>query len=155
MIKMSESENKELEKKLNDERQKVRLNSIKMLEMLGYKNDTKNLTQEQIDARIELLMEKIQNQTKDPKTPTPTLFKGVDEERENKEALDKTNQRVLEFEELVSEYDALTAQIPQLRNNAQVGHYEGLASKENIRILRLPASIRLDENHSIIRRVVL
>ena len=151
---MSESE-KDLEKKLNDEREKVRLNSIKMLEMLGYKKDTKDLTQEQIDARIELLMDKKQNETSDPKTPTPVLFKGVDEERENKEALEKTNQRVLEFEELVSEYDALTAQIPQLRNNANVGHYEGLADRQDIRILRLPASIKLGDNLSVIRRVLL
>lgn len=151
---MSESD-KELEKKLNDEREKVRLNSIKMLEMLGYKKTTKDLTQEQIDARIELLMEQKQNKTSDPKTPTPVLFKGVDEERENKEALEKTNQSVLEFEELVSEYDALTAQIPQLRNNANVGHYEGLADRQDIRILRLPASIKLGENHSVIRRVLL
>ena len=151
---MSEPE-KDLEKKLNEEREKVRLNSIKMLKLLGYKKDTKDLTQEQIDARIELLMDQKQNQTKDPKTPTPILFKGIDEERENKEAIEKSNQRVLEFEELISDYDALTAQIPQLRNNSQCGHYEGLASRENIRILRLPASIKLDDNHSIIRRVVL
>lgn len=154
MLKMSESE-KDLEKKLNDEREKVRLNSIKMLEMLGYEKPTKDLSQEQIDARIELLMDQKQNETKDAKTPTPVLFKGVDEERENKEALEKTNQRGLEFEELVSNYDALTAQIPQLRNTANVGHYEGLADRQNIRILRLPVSIKLDDNHSVIRRVVL
>ena len=145
----------DLEKKLNDEREKVRLNSIKMLKLLGYTKDTKDLTQEQIDARIELLMEQKQNQTKDPKTPTPSFFKGIDEERENKEAVEKVNQKVLSFEELIGGYDALTAQIPQLRNNAQCGHYEGLAGRENIRILRLPASIKLDDNHSIIRRVLL
>jgi len=152
---MSESNNKELEKKLNDEREKVRLNSIKMLKLLGYDKDASKMTQEQIDARIELMMEKKQNESKDPKTPTPVMFKGVDEERENKEALEKSNQRVLEFEELMNDYDALTAQIPVLRNNAQCGHYEGLADRQNIRILRLPASIKLDENHSIIRRVLL
>ena len=149
---MSESE---LEQQLKNEREKVRLNSIKMLKMLGYKKDASKLTQEQIDARIELLMEQKQNETKDPETPTPTLFKGIDEERENKEAVENTSQKVLEFEELINDYDALTAQIPQLRNNAQVGYYEGLAARENIRILRLPASIKLDDNHTIIRRVVL
>jgi hypothetical protein len=150
---MSESE--ELEKKLNDEREKVRLNSIKMLNLLGYDKDTSKLTQEQVDARIELMMEQKQNETKDPKTPTPVLFKPIDEERENKEAVSKSNTRVLEFEELTGKYDALTAQIPQLRCNEQCGHYEGLARRNEIRILRLPASIKLDDNHSIIRRVVL
>lgn len=151
---MSESD-KEFEKKLNDEREKVRLNSIKMLKLLGYDKDASKLTQEQIDARIELLMDQKQNQTKDPKTPTPIMFKGIDEERENKEALEKTNQRVPEYNELVSGYDALTAQIPQLRNNSNVGHYEGLADRQDIRILRLPAAIKLSEHHEVIRRVVL
>ena len=145
----------ELEQLLKDEREKVRLNSIKMLKMLGYTKEAKDFSQEAIDARIELLMDKKQNETNDATTPTPTLFKGIDEERENKEALEKANERTLTFEELTSSYDALTAQIPQLRSNEQCGHYEGLADKQNIRILRLPASIKLDDNHSIIRRVVL
>lgn len=144
-----------LEQKLNEERENARLDAIRTLKFLGYEKDPSKLSQEEIDARIELLMEQKQNQTKDPKTPTPAFFKPIDEERENKEAVEKSNRRVLEFEELVSGYDALTAQIPQLRNNENVGHYEGLASKTNIRILRLPASIKLDDNHSIIRRVVL
>lgn len=138
--------------KLNEEIEKVRLNSIKMLKMLGYKNDATEMTQEQIDARIEILMEKKQNQTGDSESLTPTLFT-IDEERENKDAVKKS--KILTFDDLTTSYDALTAQIPQLRNNSQVGHYEGLAARENIRILRLPASIKLDENHSIIKRVVL
>ena len=145
----------DLEKKLNEEREKVRLNSIKMLKLLGYEHDATKFTQEQLDARIELQAEINNKKTKDPKTPTPMLFKGVDGERENKEAVENAKPTVLEFEDIVGGYDALTAQIPQLRENAHVGHYEGLSERENIRILRLPASIKLDENHSIIRRVLL
>ena len=151
---MSESE-KELEKKLNDERKKVRLNSIRTLELLGYKKDVSKLTQEQLDARIELQLELKSNETKDAKTPTPTLFKGVDEERENKDAVKDAKPPILEFEEIFGGYNALTAQIPQLRENAHVGHYEGLAKRQNIRILRIPASIKLDDNHSILARVLL
>jgi len=44
----------DLEKKLNEEREKVRLNSIKMLKLLGYEHDATKFTQEQLDARIEL-----------------------------------------------------------------------------------------------------
>ncbi len=145
----------DLEKKLNEEREKVRLNSIKMLKLLGYEHDATKFTQEQLDARIELQVEINNKKTKDAKTPTPMLFKGVDGERENKDAVENAKPAVLEFEEIVGGYDALTAQIPQLRNNAHVGHYGGLAEREDIRIIRLPASIRLDENHSIIRRVLL
>lgn len=144
-----------LEKKLNEEREKVRLNSIKMLKLLGYEHDCSKMNQGQLDARIELQTEINNKKTKDPKTPTPMLFKGIDGERENKDAVENAKPTDREFEDIVGGYDALTAQIPQLRENAHVGHYEGLAKRENIRILRLPASIRLDENHSIIRRVLL
>lgn len=147
-----------LEKKLNEEREKVRLNSIKMLKLLGYEHDCSKMNQGQLDARIELQTEINNKKTKDAKSPTTPLiqlFKGIDGERENKDAVENAKPTVLEFEDIVGGYDALTAQIPQLRENAHVGHYEGLAKRENIRILRLPASIRLDENHSIIRRVLL
>jgi len=145
----------DLEKKLNEEREKVRLNSIKMLKLLGYEHDATKFTQEQLDARIELRVGINNKKTKDAKTPTPMLFKGVDGERENRDAVENATPTVLEFEEIVGGYDALTAQIPQLRENARVGHYGGLAEREDIRIIRLPASIKLDENHSIIRRVLL
>lgn len=145
----------DLEKKLNEEREKVRLNSIKMLKLLGYEHDATKFTQEQLDARIELQADINNKKTKDAKSPTPMLFKGIDGERENKDAVKNAKPTAMEFEDLVGGYDALTAQIPLLRENANVGHYEGLSKRENIRILRLPASIRLDENHSIIRRVLL
>ena len=148
-------DNLDLEKKLNEEREKVRLNSVKMLTLLGYKGDPKKMTQEQLDARIELQVEINNEKTKDAKTPTPVLFKGIDGERENKDAVKNAKPAILEFEDIVGGYDALTAQIPQLRENANVGHYEGLSDRKNIRIVRLPASIKLDENHSILRRVLL
>lgn len=147
-----------LEKKLNDEREKVRLNSIKMLNLLGYEHDATKFTQAELDARIELQVDINAKKTKDatsPTTPVIKLFRGIDGERENKEAVENTKPTILEFEEIVGGYDALTAQIPQLRENAHVGHYEGLADRENIRIIRLPASIKLDENHSLLRRVLL
>ena len=145
----------DLENKLNEEREKVRLNSIKMLKLLGYLPDATKFTQEQLDARIELQLEINNKQTKDAKTPTPSMFKGIDGERENKDAVENAKPPVLEFEEIFGRYNALTAQIPQLRENAHVGHYEGLAERNNIRILRIPASIKLDDNHSILARVVL
>ena len=145
----------DLEKELIETREKVRLNSIKTLELLGWKHDVSKLNQEQLDARIELQVDINSRKTKDAKTPTPTLFKGIDGERENKDAVENAPPGTLEFEEIIGGYDALTAQIPQLRENAHVGHYEGLSDRENIRIVRLPASIKLDENHSILRRVLL
>lgn len=148
----------DLEKKLNEEREKVRLNSIKMLKLLGYEHDATKFTQEQLDARIELQVDINNKRAKDATsstTPVIKLFNGVDGERENRDAVENAKPTALEFEDIVGGYDALTAQIPQLRENAHVGHYEGLAERENIRILRLPASIRLDPNHSIIRRVLL
>lgn len=155
---MSESE-KILEKKLNDERTKVRLNALKMLEFLGYKGDPKKFTQEQIDARIEHLLELRKNAeieaTKKGETTKVAFFKGIDEERENKDAVEKSGPTELDLSEYMEGYDALTAQIPILRNNAQVGHMESLAAREDIRIIRLPASIKLNEHKSIIRRVLL
>ena len=157
---MSESEKElELKQKLNDERNKVRLNSIKMLNFLGYENDTKNLTQEQIDARIELLLEQRKNEeieaTKDGNLSKPALFKGIDEERENSEAVKNAAPSELDLSEYMKGYDALTAHIPLLRPNSQVGHAESFGAREDIRIIRLPASIKLNEHTSIMRRVVL
>jgi hypothetical protein len=143
-------EKEEFDQKLNDEREKTRLNSIRYLKYLGYKGDTKDMTQEQLGARIELLMETKQNETKDPKTPTPVFFSGIDEERENAEVA-KTNSEPIPIE-LTSKYDALTAQIQVLRSNENVAHFE---NSPEVRILRLPASIKLDDTHSIIRRVLL
>ncbi len=148
-----------LEKKLNDERTKVRLNALKMLDFLGYKGDPKEFTQEQIDARIEHLLELRKNAeieaTKKGKTEKPALFKGIDEERENKDAVEKAGPTELDLSEYMEGYDALTAQIQILRNNSQVGHMESLAARKDIRIIRLPASIRLNEHKTIIRRVLL
>ena len=145
-------ENEEkLEKELKDEREKTRLNSIRMLKFLGYKGDTSKMTQEQLDARIEILMENKQKETANAETPTPILFQGIDEERENAD-IAKETPKPLSFEELTSNYDALTAQIQVLRSNEDVGHFE---NNPDARIIRLPASIQLDENHSIIRRVLL
>jgi hypothetical protein len=155
---MSESE-KELEKKLNDERQKVRLNALKMLKFLGYSNDASKMTQEQIDARIELLLEQRKNAeieaTKKGDTSKPAFFNGIDEERENKEAVQNAAPSELDLSEHMKGYDALTAQIQILRPNSQVGHMESLAPRDDIRIIRLPASIKLNEHHTITRRVVL
>ena len=149
------SEENTLEKKLSEEREKLRLNSIKTLKFLGYSKDMKNMTQEQLDARIELLMDQRANETKDATTPTPILFKGIDEERENVEAVEKVKPTELDLSEYMQGYDALTALIPQLRPNSQVGHMEQLADREDIRIIRLPASIKLNEQTTIMRRVVL
>lgn len=144
-----------LEKKLNEEREKLRLNSMKTLKFLGYSKETKDMTQEQLDARIELLMEQKSNETKDATTTTPTLFHGIDEERENADAVEQAKPTELDLSEYMQGYDALTALIPQLRNNVQVGHMEQLADRKDIRIIRLPASIKLNEQTTIIRRVVL
>jgi hypothetical protein len=152
------SEN-ELEKKLADEREKVRLNSIKMLKLLGYTQDPSKLNQEQLEARIELLLEQRKNAeieaTKNGDVSKPALFKGIDGERENKEAVQNAAPSELDLSEYMKGYDALTAHIQLLRPNSQVGHMESLAARENIRIIRLPASIRLNEHTSIMRRVVL
>ena len=149
----------DLEKQLADERQKVRLNSIKMLKFLGYTQDTKSLTQEAIDARIELLLEQRKNAeieaTKKGDTTKPAFFKGIDEERENIEKVKNAAPSELDLSEYMKGYDALTAQIPVLRSNSQVGHAESFAPYEDCRIIRLPASIKLNEHTSIIRRVVL
>lgn len=152
------SEN-DLEKQLADEREKVRLNSIKMLKFLGYKQDPSKFTQEQLDARIELLLEQKKNAeieaTKKGEISKPALFKGIDEERENKEAVQNAAPSELDLSEHMKGYDALTAHIQVLRPNSQVGHMESLAAREDIRIIRLPASIKLNEHTSIMRRVVL
>jgi hypothetical protein len=141
----------ELKNKLQEEREKLRLNSARTLKFLGYKGDTSKMTQEQLEARIEVIMENKKNEASDPKTPTPVLFQGIDEERENAEVA-KATSPALTFEDLTSNYDALTAQIQVLRSNENVGHFE---NSKDVRILRLPASIKLDDNHSIIRRVLL
>ena len=145
----------DLEKKLSEEREKLRINSMKTLAFLGYSKDTSKMTQEQLDARIELLMEQKSNKTKDATTPTPVIFKGIDEERENADAVDKVKPTELDLSEYMKGYDALTAIIPQLRPNSQVGHMEQLADREDIRIIRLPASIKLNDKETIMRRVVL
>ena len=155
---MSEND-KELKKQLVFEREKVRLNAIKMLEFLGYKNDTSKMTQEQIDARIELLLEqKKQNEieaTKKGNTKKPAFFSGMDEEKENIEAVKNASPSEMDLSEFMKGYDALTAHIQVLRPNSQVGHFEQLADRDDIRIIRLPASIKLNEHKTIMRRVVL
>lgn len=153
------SENKELEEQLALEREKIRLNAINMLKFLGYKNDVSKMTQEQIDARLELLLEENKkNQieaTKKGNTKRPTMFTGMDEEKENIEAVKNAAPSEMDLSEYMNGYDALTAQIQVLRSNAQVGHAEHLGDREDIRIIRLPASIKLNEHKSIMRRVVL
>lgn len=151
--------NEKLEKELADEREKIRLNSLKVLKFLGYDKDASKLTQEQIDARVELLMEQKKNaeieNTKNAKTNKPAFFSGIDEERENIAAVENAKPSELDLAEFGEGYDALTALIPQLRNNAQVGHMESLADREDIRIVRLPTSIKLNDSTTIIKRVVL
>lgn len=144
-----------LEERLNEEREKVRQNSIRMLKFLGYKGDMTKMTQEQLDARIELLMEAKQNQTGDATTPTPVIFSGIDEERENVKAVEKVQPTELDLQEYMKGYDALTATIQQLRPNSQVAHMDQFADREDIRIIRLPCSIKLNEQKTIIRRIVL
>ena len=155
---MSENE-KDLEKQLKFEREKVRLNAIKMLEFLGYKQNTKDMTQEQIDARIELLLEqKKQNEleaTKKGNTKRPALFTGMDEEKDNIEAVKNAAPSEMDLSEFMQGYDALTASIQVLRPNSQVGHADHLGDRDDIRIIRLPASIKLNEHKTIMRRVVL
>ena len=149
----------DLEKKLAEEREKVRLNSLKMLKFLGYKGDASKLTQEQIDARVELLLEQKKNAeieaTKNGNLSKPSFFNGIDEERENIESVKNAGPGELDLAEYMEGYDALTAMIPQLRNNAQVGHATSFAPYEQCRIIRLPATIRLNEHESITRRVLL
>ena len=151
--------NQKLEEQLALEREKVRLNAIKMLKFLGYKNDAKDMTQEQIDARIELMVEQRKlnelEATKKGNTKRPTMFTGIDEEKENIEAVKNAAPSEMDLSEYMQGYDALTAHIQVLRSNAQVGHAEHLGDREDIRIIRLPASIKLNEHTSIMRRVVL
>ena len=155
---MSENDLK-LKEQLAFERKKVRLNAIKMLEFLGYKNNTSEMTQEQIDARIELLLEqKKQNEieaTKKGNTKRPTMFTGMDAEKDNIEAVKNAAPSEMDQSEFMKGYDALTASIQVLRPNSQVGHFEQLADRKDIRIIRLPASIKLNEHKTIMRRVVL
>ncbi len=155
---MSENDLK-LKEQLVFEREKVRLNAMKMLEFLGYKQNTKEMTQEQIDARIELLLEqKKQNEieaTKNADTKRPAMFTGMDAEKDNIEAVKNAAPSEMDLSEFMQGYDALTASIQVLRPNSQVGHFEGLADREDIRIIRLPASIKLNEHKTIMRRVVL
>lgn len=155
---MSENDLK-LKEQLTFEREKVRLNAIKMLEFLGYKSNTSEMTQEQIDARIELLLEqKKQNEieaTKKGNTKKPALFTGMDAEKDNIEAVKNAAPSEMDQSEFMQGYDALTAHIQVLRPNSQVGHFEQLADRDDIRIIRLPASIKLNEHKTIMRRVVL
>lgn len=148
-----------LEQKLADEREKLKLNSIRTLKFLGYKNDASKMTQEQIDARIELLMEQKENAkleaTKNGKMDKPAFFSGIDGEKENIEKVANAAPSELDLSEFMNGYDALTAQIQVLRPNSQVGHYTGVSEREEVRIIRLPASIKLNEHESIMRRVVL
>lgn len=139
----------ELKKKLNSEREKVRLNTIKMLEMLGYKSDTSKLNQEQLDARVEILLDQNKNNDIDPEIPQ--IFQGIDEERENIDAVENGSS----LEEILDDYDALEAHIPQIRSNSRVGYMVGLTGRKNIRIIRLPASIKISDSESVLRRVVL
>ena len=152
------SENK-LEQELADEREKIRVNSLKILKFLGYTGDASKMTQEQIEARVELLMEQKKNAeieaTKNAKTDKPAFFSGIDEERDNIEAIENAAPSELDLSEYMDGYDTLTAHIPQLRNNNQVGHAEAFAPREDIRIIRLPSSIKLNDQKTIIRRVVL
>jgi len=148
-----------LEKQLADERESKRLNSVKVLQFLGYKPDATKLTQEQLDARIELLMEQKKNAqieaTKQGNLTQPTMFGGIDEEKENIDAVKNAAPSDLDLSEFMNGYDALTARIPVLRPNSQVGHAESFGPREDIRIIRLPASIKLNSTTEIIRRVVL
>lgn len=148
-----------LEQQLADEREKVRVNAIKMLKFLGYTSDVSKMTQEQIDARIELLLEQKKNAeieaTKKGNTDKPAFFSGIDEEKANIDAVKNARPSDLDLSEYIAGYDALTAHIQQLRPNSQVGHAESFAPRDDIRIIRLPASIKLNDQTTIMRRVVL
>ena len=152
-------EENELLKQLKFEREKVRLNAIKMLKFLGYKGDAKDMTQEQIAARIDLLNEERKKNeieaTKNADVSKPALFTGMNAEQENIDAVKNAAPSELDQQEFMEGYDALTARIQVLRSNNQVAHMESLAPREDIRIIRLPASIKLNEHTSIIRRVLL
>ena len=153
---MSEKPDIILEKKLSEERERLRLNAIKTLKFLGYQNDPSQLTQEQLDARVELLIEQKQNEKKDATQATkPLLFQGIDGERENVKATEKAQPSELDHSEYMEGYDALTALIPQLRPNSQIAHAIQFGAREDIRIMRVPVSIKLNEKEHIIRRVVL
>jgi len=148
-----------LEKELAEEREKLRLNSLRTLKFLGYKHDAAEMTQEQIDARIELMMDKKENEkieaTKNGKVEKPAFFSGIDGEKENIDKVANAAPSELDLSEFMNGYDALTAQIQVLRPNSQVGHYTALSEREEVRIIRLPASIRLNEHESILKRVLL
>lgn len=149
----------DLEKQLLEEREKLRLNAVRVLKFLGYTNDVSKLTQEELDARIELLMERKENAkieaTKKGKPGTPAFFSGIDEEKENIEAVKNAAPSELDQSEFMEGYDALTALIPILRPNSQVGHAKGYGDEEDIRIIRLPATIQISNTKEIFRRVVL
>jgi transcriptional regulator with XRE-family HTH domain len=139
----------DIEKKLKEERELRRLNQLKTLGYLGWKgDDPSKMTLEQIEARIELQLKQNEKEQKDLETPTVAFFKGIDGERANVEASQKASPIERTFEEITTNYDALTALIPQIRKN--VVKYDNDA-----RIPRLKASIKLNENTSIIRDVVL
>jgi len=139
----------DIEKIKNEERELRRLNQLKTLGYIGWNGeDPTKMTLEQIEARIELQLKQNAKETADATTETPAFFKGIDGERSNVEASQKASPIIRAFDEITSNYDALTAQIPQLRKN--VSKYD-----EGARILRLPASIKLNETTEIIRRVVL
>ena len=117
---MSEDIENELEQKLNEEREKTRQNAMRTLRFLGYDKDASKMTQEQLDARIELLMDAKQNDQKDATTPTKPLMFSIDEERDNAKAVENARPSELELDGYMKGYDALTALIPQLRPNSQL-----------------------------------
>lgn len=139
MINMSE----ELELKLKEAQEKIRLNAILHLKDLGYKKPTEKLTLNQIEARIELLKEKKEEEAKEPK---PKLD-GIDGFKENVKAM--TGKDLEEHEETDPDsYDALIAHISQLTPDNRLNKFEGS------RILRLWRPIHLGDGNTILRRVI-
>lgn len=130
----------ELELKLKEAQETIRLNAIEFLKNLGYTKPTDDLTLEQIEARIELLKEQKKEE------PKPKI-EGIDGFKENVKAI--TGKGTAEPGEFDSDtYDALVAHISQLAPDERLNKFEGA------RVLRLWLPIHLGDGKSVLRRVI-
>ena len=130
----------ELELKLKEAQEKIRLNAIEFLKNLGYTKPTDDLTLEQIEARIEFLKEQKKEE------PKPKI-EGINGFKENVKAI--TGKGPAEPGEFDPDtYDALVAHISQLAPDERLNKFEGA------RVLRLWLPIHLGDGKSVLRRVI-
>ena len=131
-----------MSEEIEEIKEKNRLNQISFLKFLGYSKPTEDLTIDEVNARIELLREQRENETKEPKSK----LTGIDGFKENIKAL--TGKDPKEYEE-EQEYDPLSAYISQLTPDDRLNSFEGA------RILRILRPIDIGNGQFILRRVVL